>query len=54
MAHCKDKSDEKQSYCGEFFEGILVDDSFTRSTFIFYHFQIVADGSNQSNITINN
>lgn len=29
MAHCKDKSDEKQSYCGEFFEGILVDDSFT-------------------------
>lgn len=24
MAHCKDKSDEKQSYCGEFFIGLLV------------------------------
>lgn len=26
MAHCKDKSDEKQSYCGEFFMGHLVSD----------------------------
>ncbi len=24
MAHCKDKSDEKQSYCGESFMGLLV------------------------------
>lgn len=23
MAHCKDKSDEKQSYCGELFNGAI-------------------------------